>query len=268
MKIIILLLCAGNLAAFGWLYTHRADYQPQQTAQVNQLPPNIEKLLLLSERVESEPVSTPVKQGQDKAAPATAAEESSAEPIAETGPSTPEDQVDDAPTAAAATPEPGDVPEQPQPQPPARLCQTIGPFITQANIDTLVSELKDLDIVAEQRTVQLQEPSGFWVYLPAMPNDEARRIVDELADKGVKDYFLGRQNFISLGIFSDLRTAEARMQEITALGYDARLEPRYQTREVYWLDLEEQGDRLISDNRWQALLGQRADIRRQTVACE
>lgn len=261
MKVIILLLCAANLAAFGWLYTHQADYRPQQTAQVNQLPPNIEKLLLLSERVESEPVSKPVKQGQDKAAPATP----SAKTAVETDNPSPVEQVD-APVTVVATPEPSDPPAQPQP--PARLCQTIGPFITQANIDTLVSELKKLDVVAEQRTVQLQEPSGFWVYLPAMPNDEARRIVDELADKGVKDYFLGRQNFISLGIFSDLRTAEARMQEITALGYDARLEPRYQTREVYWLDLEEQGDRLISDNRWQALLGQRADIRRQTVACE
>lgn len=261
MKVSILLLCVANLAAFGWLYTHQADYRPQQTVQVNQLPHNIEKLLLLSERVESEPVSKPVKQGQDKAAPATPA----AKAAVETDNPRPDEQVE-APVTVVATPESSDSPEQPQP--PARLCQTIGPFITQANIDALVSELKDLDIVAAQRTVQLQEPSGFWVYLPAMPNDEARRIVDELADKGVKDYFLGRQNFISLGIFSDLRTAEARMQEITALGYDARLEPRYQTREVYWLDLEEQGDRLISDNRWQALLGQRADIRRQTVACE
>lgn len=253
MKGVALLLLTANLAVFGWLYFHQDDYRPRYEAQAHQLSPTIERLLLLNERIVTEQTSSPV-------------EPRSADMAVEIENPTIETLADDSPAVAATRPEPN---ESSMPsQPPARLCQTVGPFINQANIDALIGELKTSGIVASQRTVQIQQPSGFWVYLPAMQNAEAQRIVVELATKGVEDYFLGRQNSISLGIFSDKRTAETRMQEITALGYDARLEPRYLTREVYWLDLEEQGDKLISENRWQALLGPREDIRRQSVECE
>lgn len=266
MKGVVLLLLTANLAVFGWLYTHQDDYRPRYEAQAKQLSPTIERLLLLNERVVTEQISSPVEpQSAEVAVPAVSAEPTADAAVEIENPAI-ETQTDDSPAITATTPEPNESSE-PSP-PPARRCQAVGPFINQANLDVLVGELKVLGVVASQRTVQMQQPSGFWVYLPAMPSAEAQRTVDELAKKGVEDYFLGRQNSISLGIFSDKRTAETRMQEITALGYDARLEPRYLTREVYWLDLEEQDDKLISEDRWQALLGPREDIRRQPVECE
>lgn len=266
MKAVVLLLLTANLAVFGWLYTHQDDYRPRYDAQAKQLSPTIERLQLLNERVVAEQISSPVEPRSDQVAVPAASAEPSADAAVEIENPTLETQTDSSSAITATTPESNESSEPPPP--PAMLCQTVGPFINQADIDVLVGELKVLGVVASRRTVQMQQPSGFWVYLQAMPSAEAQRIVDELAKKGVEDYFLGRQNFISLGIFNDKRTAEARMRDITALGYDARLEPRYLTREVYWLDLEEQGDKLISENRWQALLGPREDIRRQSVECE
>ncbi len=280
MKVVVLLLCVVNLVVLGWLYTHKDDYQPRYEAQVNQLSPTIEKLLLLNERVVPEQVSSQTEQKPDEVPdPAEVTESLADAPVEIERPATDvqadmsasefvESTETQAPRMDASpdTPEPTTLTEPPLP--PARHCQTIGPFMTQENMNVLVGELKLLDVEAVQRTVQMQQPSGYWVFLPAMPNADARRIVDELAEKGVEDYFLGRQNFISLGIFSDKRTAESRLRDITELGYDAHLEPRYRTREVYWLDLEEHGQDLISEDRWQALLGKQADVRRQSLACE
>lgn len=266
MKGVVLLLLTANLAVFGWLYTHQDDYRPRYEAQAKQLSPTIERLLLLNERVVTEQISSPVEPRSAEVAVPDASAKPSADMVVEIENPRIETLTDDSPAVAATTPEPNK--SSAPPQPPARHCQTVGPFIDQANIDVLVGELKVLGVAASQRTVQVQQPSGFWVYLPAMQNAEAQRIVDELAKKGVEDYFLGRQNSISLGIFSDKRTAETRMQEIISLGYEARLEQRYLTREVYWLDLEEQGDKRISEDRWQTFLGPREDVRRQSLACE
>ena len=265
MKAVALLLLTANLAVFGWLYSHQDNYRPKYEAQTNQLSPTIERLLLLKERVVTEQISSPESRS-DQAAIPTVSAKPSAELAVEIEKPTVETPIIDSSAIAATASEPNESPEPPPPS--ARLCQTVGPFINQDNIENLIGELKLSGVTASQRTVQMQQPSGFWVYLPAMPSAEAKRIVDELAKKGVEDYFLGRQNFISLGIFNDKRTAEARMRDITALGYEARLEPRYLTREVYWLDLEEPGDKRISESRWQTLLGPQEDIRRQSVACE
>lgn len=284
MRVLVLLLIAANLATFGWLYTHQDDYRPQVERQADHLPPTIEKLVLLNERVEAEPAAKQTNQPvKAKAAPAPVKPpepapvepaESVQAPLPQAAGADPTNVDDPIPqptdpeievaTTAEAVPEP-----QPEPPlPPQPRCQIIGPFMQQASMQGLIEELQTLGVETAQRTAQMQQPSGYWVYLPSMPAAEARSIVDDLAEKGVKDYFLGRQNFISLGIFSDKRSGEVRLREMTALGYEARLEPRFQTQEVYWLDLEETGPTFIDENRWQALLSQRENVRRQSVACE
>lgn len=283
MRALVLLLIAANLATFGWLYAHQDDYRPQLDRQAEPLPPTIERLVLLQERAAAEPparqteqpdkpqAAAPVKPPEpapaDPAEPLTAPEPEAAgtDPTDTDGqaPQTGAAEIENTTTAAA---EPEAQPEPPLP--PEQRCQIIGPFLKQAGMKDLIEELTALGVETAQRNAQMQQPSGYWVYLPSMPAAKARSIVDDLAEKGVKDYFLGRQNFISLGIFSDRRSGEARLREMTALGYEARLEPRFLTQEVYWLDLEEIGPTFIDENRWQALLDRRENVRRQTVACE
>lgn len=288
MKYLVYVLILANLGVFAWLYTHQDNYRPAQPV-ATALPPPIEPLVLLNER--NKLLSE---------APATSAAVSSGpapmpEPVQVPGlPSVSDPALEDihaasdpdvSTTAAASAdteaertgpaqehaPDQADVQSVPDPEPAAslpRVCQTIGPFAEREQADAFSARLTALGQSAVRRTAETEQPSGYWVYLPSMPRTEARRTIDELAAKGVKDYFLGRQNFISLGIFSDRRMAESRVREITALGYRPQLEPRFVTREVYWLDFEESGPDYISVEQWRGLLEANPELRRQSLACE
>jgi hypothetical protein len=61
------------------------------------------------------------------------------------------------------------------------------------------------------------------------------KLLDEANDR---EYFVGRDNVISLGAFEEMSRAEVRLKSARKLGLDPLLEPTYETRSVYWLDLE------------------------------
>jgi len=82
------------------------------------------------------------------------------------------------------------------------------------------------------------------VYLDGMETrEDAVRVADSLAQKGVKDYIIvsepERQFVLSLGVFSLKKNAEGRFNRIRRLGYDVKTEARYRNRTIYWLDYSE-----------------------------
>lgn len=281
MRYAVYLLLLANLAFFAWLYRTHEQYAPPEGPAIRALPATVESLRLLSERG---PNSGPARRegrlpsGPD-ASPSPPALPAPADEVAvvdgeRAGPlPDPAEPPGTAPLDAerdeadVGTPTEASEPA-PAPQPPARICQTIGPFLTHEDAQRLVDELAAAGPRAMIRVSQMQQPNGYWVYLPEMERSVARRTVRELQAKGVEDYYLGRQNVISLGLFSDRRTAEARVREITAMGYEPSVEERFKSRDMYWLDLEERESDRVSDDRWQVLLGPLADIRRQPVSCE
>ncbi len=280
MKLVAFVLLFANLALFGWLYTH--PQQPQaDVIRAPQLPASVEPLVLLRERPKTAGAAAemPLPAPAERMPAAVIQTPSSDQAELPQGslPATPDlpSQAQLSEAAAALTQAPADAAAEAPAGPPSapvvqpeRLCQTVGPFPERAEADAFVAELSALGREAALRTAQVEQPSGYWVYLPSMPRAEARRIIDDLAAKGVKDYFLGRQNFISLGVFTDKRSAESRVRDISALGYTPRLEPRFLTREVFWIDLEETASARIDDARWIELLNNRTNLRRQSVACE
>ena len=278
MKAAALALMLANLVVFGWLYTH--PQQPGGVIHATPLPATVEPLVLLRERTKAVETERETPSAQKQTEPVIAA--AVQEPISGQvdTPQEPAPIPSETTTPVQAPEAAGDGPQLETPAsdsmaeaPPAepaleRICQTIGPFPTATQADAFVSKLTAVDREPAIRAARIEQPSGYWVYLPTMPRPEARSIIDDLAAKGVKDYFLGRQNFISLGVFSDKRSAEMRMREITALGYAPRLEPRFLTREVFWVDLEEPASQRLEAARWDDLLKDHPDLRRQSVACE
>ncbi|MFN2330053.1 MAG: SPOR domain-containing protein [Chromatocurvus sp.] len=274
MRFIVYMLLLANLGLFAWLYTHSEQYRPAEP-RAAAFPASVEPLILLRERPRAEPAAPALP---EVSAPAQLPNEVEAlqmspDPDANprVGPAAPENAAaETAPVPEAERAPVGEAPaaELPPPPVPTRLCQVIGPFSARDQVDALLSELTALGKTATVRAAQTEEPSGYWVYLPAMPRADARRTINELAAKGVKDYYLGRQNFISLGIFSDERSAENRLQEMIALGYQPRMEQYFVTREVYWVDLEELGPDHLSDAQWRDLLNAQLEPRRQPVTCE
>jgi hypothetical protein len=277
MKFVIYALVLANIVMAGWLYRHGDDYRDLPPAVVPN-PSDSEPLRLLNERT--------TRDVRPRLPPLT--DELSVHPPAQTQlpasdlmpPAQPPEPVMG--TAERAVPESKqDIsmaggtqkPEERVPEPvspPQRICQTVGPFADRMAVDTFVATLSTLGPGPKTavREVQVEQPSGYWVYLPAMPREDAQRIVADFASKGVKDYFLGRQNFISLGVFSDKPSAEKRVQEIAALGYPSRLEPRFLMHQVYWADLEELDNRQLSADQWGTLMAEQTGIRRQPLTCE
>lgn len=280
MRYAVYLLLMANLAFFAWLYRTHEQYAPPDGPVVRALPATVESLRLLRERG----VETVVAHGDDRLPPAPedsppppapAGEVATlrpdgplpepAEPSGEAVSSADQEGTDVAAGNGAAPAEA--LPPQPAAA-PVRICQTIGPFLARRDAERLVGQLAEAGPQAVIRVSQMQQPNGYWVYLPEMERNAARRTVRELQARGVEDYYLGRQNVISLGLFSDRRTAEARMREIAAMGYESRVEERFKSRDMYWVDLEEREPDRLSDEHWQVLLGSPADIRRQPVSCE
>lgn len=280
MKTAALALLLVNLVLFGWLYTH-----PQQkmdsVIRMPELPASVEPLVLLRERAKADEAmaETPPAQAQAQAEPVQESAAQQAIPeradiAVEATPATSDMPVPaQLPESGPGVPQPGapaaePATDEPPPPPAGRVCQTIGPFPDRARAEAFMGELAALGREPSVRAAQIEQPSGYWVYLPSMPRAEVERIIADLAAKGVKDYFIGRQNFISLGVFSDKRSAETRVNEIAALGYSPSLEPRFLTREVFWVDLEEDSSERLDDADWDGLLDSLPDLRRQSVACE
>ena len=268
MKSVIFVLLLANVVMAGWLYSNGDDYRDMPTAAI---PPatGVESLRLLSEQTAVDTPPGSASMGEASSLPPT----QNAAPAPQLA--APIVSIDDAPASEV---KPGTLPAvaaqvategtQTQATLPQRMCQTVGPFAERKTVDTFAAKLSGLGTITLVRVAQVEQPSGYWVYLSAMPSEDAQRIVADFEAKGVKDYFLGRQNFISLGVFADKRSAETRVQTISALGYSPRLEQRFLTREVYWVDVDELENAQVSQEQWAALLAEQSGIQRQSLTCK
>jgi hypothetical protein len=130
-------------------------------------------------------------------------------------------------------------------QPPGAVaspvCKALGPFTVRAELEAVAGRLSDIGLEPAQRTTKSREKNGFWVYLPTMERDQSREVVQQLKDRNDDDYYVGKDYFIALGTFRDIDRAELRLAEVRQYGLDAILEPRNDTREVYWLELPDGG---------------------------
>ncbi len=250
MRYLVYILVLANLAYFGWHQYSPAEKPPEMKPVP--LAPGIEPLVLLSERPGAEPPAVAAIKKTGKVRQPVETAETETESIIEySAPA----QVEATQDAVAGL-EPG------------RVCQTIGPLLDKNDAASISAQLYQQGYQPAVRGGEVREPSGYRVYMPAMPAGEARAIVNDLNASGMKDYFIGKRNHISLGIFSSKRKAQTRLKRIKTLGYDAVLDQRYRTRTVFWLDIEEQEQSLLSSEFWDRIQTQYADIRVQRVSCE
>lgn len=248
MRYLVYTLVLFNLAYFAWHQYSTTD-KPLYLQPVP-LAPGIEPLVLLSERQNSKSSAAAVKVDKEQ----QAIESTATEPVPVI------EYV--APTEAVAVQDANTSHES------EHVCQTIGPLLDKNNAASISAQLYSQGYQPAVRGGEVREPSGYWVYMPAMPAGEARAIVNDLDANGMKDYFIGKRNHISLGIFSSKRKAQVRQKRIKTLGYNALLDQRYRTRTVFWLDVEEKGKPLLGSGFWDRIQVQYADIRVQRVSCE
>lgn len=124
----------------------------------------------------------------------------------------------------------------------APACFHIGPFPDSALTAIAESKLNEWHLVFSRRAGEIKIVTGYQVYLPPLASKEAaERKRQELTRLGFKDHALVQdqagQDVISVGLFSVEANAQNRVHELTDKGVEAKVQPLYQPRTVYWLDI-------------------------------
>ncbi|HKJ09957.1 MAG TPA: hypothetical protein VKA76_12805 [Gammaproteobacteria bacterium] len=147
-------------------------------------------------------------------------------------------------------------------------CYRIGPLSDAAAAAALSTRLAQQGLNATVDKVRTKQPDGYWVFLPPMSHDEAVGISEDLSSKGIKDYFIGKDNYISLGIFNGPQSAEQRRQQIADMGYAPKVEKHFTTQEQYWLAVKLDAGMTVSGAKWKALLSSVPAVQREPSSCE
>ncbi len=116
-------------------------------------------------------------------------------------------------------------------------CYSVGPFMSETELSAAAARLDKLELESSQHREEVQEKIGYWIYLPAMPREKVLGYKAKLDKRKDKEYYIGRDNVLSLGAFKEKSRADRRMKDLRKIGIKAVLEPRYKTREAFWLDL-------------------------------
>ena len=143
-------------------------------------------------------------------------------------------------------------------------CQTLGPIMAVVQLRSLDGKLGELGLESRRRTTGDQKAIGYWVFLPAMERSQALEIKARLDKHKDKDYYIGKDNLISLGIFKVKSRADVRLAQVRKLGLEAVLEARYRKDTVHWLDIDRQSGAAVDLG---AVLEEYPGISLQEQAC-
>ena len=158
-------------------------------------------------------------------------------------------------------------PAEPAGGDPTQRCLRLGPFLTQADLRRAVNALTPAVERIQFSETRALTNRGFWVYLPAEGTREAAlATARKLSAQGLRDYYVvtagDRENTISLGLYRDLPNAEARRNEVQALGFVPQLSERQDETPNYWIELA-----APKDLDWRAQLGGYAGVDEASIDC-
>lgn len=123
----------------------------------------------------------------------------------------------------------------------SELCFSTGPIGSESELRGNVEQLNRYVARLQVRESSARVVRGYSVYLPAFDSrDEALRGARQLSAAGLRDYYVvtagEQENTISLGLFRQEENARRRLQQVQALGFEARLGERADTEKQFWID--------------------------------
>ena len=119
-------------------------------------------------------------------------------------------------------------------------CFTLGPFATLVQQSRAEDRLRPFASEIRARQTRADRDRGWWVFVAAPSRSGAIELAQELARRGVEDYFVVADedlpDAVSLGLFERHDNARARRAQIRAMGFDAQLAVRREDVPQFWLD--------------------------------
>lgn len=205
MRNLVLLLILANALYWAWEHWLKPD-----NGSVAVVTPAEQGLTLVSE-VEpvSEPIAAPEVLSEDAVAPAAA----DIEAVAMAGPSIAEPQ-----------------------------CVSLGPFRDLPEAANVGSNLKSAGLKPRQRVGEGDIWIGYWVHIDNLGSRaKAEEVLASLREGGISDSYIvsddGSQG-ISLGVFSEIKRAGTRRQQVQKLGFTPVVTDRSRRGTVYWVDVD------------------------------
>jgi hypothetical protein len=124
-----------------------------------------------------------------------------------------------------------------------KRCVSVGPFRDVSETAHAASILRGGGYDPRQRVAEGEVWAGVWVYLPLPPaRASAEQILSKLKSNGIDDALEmpgpNEGSVISLGLFSEPKRAQARIEQAQALGLNPGIADRKRTGNVYWIDID------------------------------
>ena len=209
MKWIVIVLLVGNVAVFSWQFNQHVKEQTAATASLPPLPPKTPSLRLVSELSELPPLRTTTSNNE--------MEGDAEEVIAAV----------DLYTELNSFGVPSDT------------CIDVGPFADEQQLDTFKNWVRTRATTVHTRMETVRERRFFWVYLEPESDAQAKKSLNDLKRRGVKDYMLvrrgGLKNAISLGLFRSQDSVNRRLAEMIRQGYKPVVVPQFKSIENYFV---------------------------------
>lgn len=163
--------------------------------------------------------------------------------------------TDPGPAAREETPPPAAARAEAGPR-----CVSLGPFRELSQAATAAANLRSAGLEPTQRVSEGDIWVGYWVYLPDFASrDAANAVLAKLRSSGVSDSYVvpggDSSHTISLGVFSEIKRAGRRREEVRRLGLDPQVKDRNRRGTVYWVDLTLAPDEEVPPEKLQALPG-------------
>ncbi|NIR28232.1 MAG: SPOR domain-containing protein [Gammaproteobacteria bacterium] len=123
------------------------------------------------------------------------------------------------------------------------VCYTVGPLQDEDRIAQVDVWLSERDGATSLRVGEWREVNTYWVYLPPFPSvGEAKAQQARMREQGISDIYVipggNMAGAVSLGLYSQRRTLERRMQQLHDKGYSPEVQPRYKTTKASWIEVE------------------------------
>ena len=120
-------------------------------------------------------------------------------------------------------------------------CVSLGPFRDLPEAANVGARIKDSGLVPKQRVAEGDIWVGYWVHIDDLETRaEADGILTTLRQGGVADSYIVNdegQYGISLGVFSEIKRAGTRREQVRKLGFEPVVTDRSRRGTVYWVDL-------------------------------
>lgn len=154
---------------------------------------------------------------------------------------------------------------------PSVMCTMVGPYVQLLHAEYLVDRLRALDAEARVRSLEVPDGMGYWVYLPPEASEkEALRRLYELQAKKIDSYIIPNGELsrgISLGIFNDRATADARVVSIKDQGYQPELREVARTISETWVVMSIAEAEKIDAELWVEALRQQSGLEKRQNFC-